>query len=192
MKGVLKLKVISGTAKGTKLVTINSKKIRPTENRVKEAMFSILHFQLPNSIVLDLFAGSGQLAIEALSRGAAFCTCVDNSHYAHKIQVNNFKKAKLLNNADLVLCDSIKFIKQIDKTFDFIFLDPPYGSNLLIESLTEAQKKLNPSGKIVCEHETSLNMPTNFYNVKLQKQYSYGKISLTVYINNINDKIQIY
>ena len=96
------MKIIAGLAKGTKLAGPKHLNIRPTENRVKEAIFSIIHFQIQNSTVLDLFAGSGQLALEALSRGAAFSTCVDNSRYANKIQIENFKKAKLSDKVKLV------------------------------------------------------------------------------------------
>ena len=176
------MKIIAGSAKGTKLIPLKCKQIRPTENRVKEALFSILQFQIKNSNVLDLFAGSGQLALEAISRGAAFCTCVDKSTYAHKIQVENFKKAKLLNNnVKLLVCDSLQFIKKTNENFNFIFLDPPYKSNLLLKALLSAQEKLQPSGKIICEHHTKLIMPSNFYKLKLQKQHNYGRINLTIY-----------
>lgn len=175
------MKIIAGLAKGTKLVPFNSNLIRPTESRVKEALFSALQFQIQNSKVLDLFAGSGQLALEALSRGASGCTCVDILPYAHKIQIENFKKAKFLEKAKLLISDCLKFIKKTNESFDFIFIDPPYGSNLLIKTLKIAQEKLNPAGKIVCEHDIRLNMPIKFSKVKLQKQYSYGKIGLTVY-----------
>lgn len=175
------MKIIAGLAKGTKLAGPKHLNIRPTENRVKEAIFSIIHFQIQNSTVLDLFAGSGQLALEALSRGAAFSTCVDNSRYANKIQIENFKKAKLSDKVKLVVCDAVKFCKKNNDTFDFVFLDPPYGSKLLFDVLKIIYKNLNPFGRIICEHETCLKMPANFENIKLQKQYCYGRISVTFY-----------
>ena len=96
------MRVISGKAKGRKLLTLGGDEVRPTTDRVKEAMFSILHFRLPNAAVLDLFAGSGQLGIEAISRGAKICTFVDNSREAQKIQLQNLKLTNLFKNSRVV------------------------------------------------------------------------------------------
>ena len=96
------MRVITGTAKGRQLSTLKGEDIRPTTDRVKEAMFSILHFNLQGSKVLDLFAGSGQLGIEAISRGAKICTFVDNSREAQKIQLQNLKLTNLFKNSRVV------------------------------------------------------------------------------------------
>lgn len=177
------MKVIAGSAKGQNLIPLNCNKIRPTENRIKEAWFSIIQFEIANATVLDLFCGSGQLAIEALSRGAKFCRCVDSLRYASKIQKENLAKTKFLDKAEIVTSDAIKFLKKTNQQFDFVFLDPPYGLGLLVKALEQLPKNLNQNGTIICEHESGLNIPANFQNIKLQKQYHYGKINLTVFKN---------
>ena len=102
------MRVISGEARGRKLFALRGEEVRPTTDRVKEAMFSILHFNLQGSKVLDLFAGSGQLGIEAISRGAKICTFVDNSREAQKIQLQNLKLTNLFKNSRVVFSDGPK------------------------------------------------------------------------------------
>ena len=175
------MRVIAGIAKGRKLISVKNNSTRPTENRVKEALFSIVHFKIQNSCVLDLFAGSGQIAIEALSRGAKFCTLVDNSPQAYLTQKTNLKTTGFFKQAKIILSDCIKFLEKTQNKFDFIFIDPPYKSNLIIKTLNSAQNKLNKNGSIICEHEANLEMPSNFCNIELKKQYNYGKMKLTLY-----------
>ncbi len=175
------MRVITGTAKGKPLSTLKGDEVRPTTDRVKEGMFSIIQFDILNSKVLDLFAGSGQLGIEALSRGAQMCTFVDNSREAQKIQLQNLKSTNLYKNSRVIFSDSISFLKTTTDKYDIIILDPPYSTDLLLQALQIVPDKLNDNGIVICEHLKSLNMPENIQNISLQKQYKYGKIKLTTY-----------
>ena len=175
------MRVITGTAKGKPLSTLKGDEVRPTTDRVKEGMFSIIQFDILNSKVLDLFAGSGQLGIEALSRGAKMCTFVDNSREAQKIQLQNLKSTNLYKNSRVIFSDSISFLKTTTDKYDIIILDPPYNTDLLLQAIQIVSDKLNDNGIVICEHLNSLNMPENIQNISLQKQYKYGKIRLTTY-----------
>ena len=175
------MRVITGTAKGKPLSTLKGDEVRPTTDRVKEGMFSIIQFDILNSKVLDLFAGSGQLGIEALSRGAKMCTFVDNSRESRNIQLQNLKSTNLYKNSRVIFSDSISFLKTTTDKYDIIILDPPYNTDLLLQAIQIVSDKLNDNGMVICEHLKSLNMPENIQNISLQKQYKYGKIRLTTY-----------
>ncbi len=179
------MRVITGIAKKTQLMTLKNPHLRPTTEKVKEAMFSIVQLKIKNSTVLDLFAGSGQLGIEALSRGAKSCTFVDCSFAAHKLQIANLKATNLYEKAKVVLCRGVYFLKKTKSKYDLIILDPPYKSNLLFDVLQLVQLKINSCGIIVCEHEKNLELPPNFKNIELQKQYNYGRIKLSFYKNTV-------
>ena len=179
------MRVITGTAKKKPLLTLDETSLRPTTSRVKEAMFSIIQMHIYDANILDLFSGSGQLGIEALSRGAKCCTFIDNSRKAHEIEIKNLKSTKLEKKSKVLLTDSIKFLKNTKEEYDLIFLDPPYKTDLLLISLNLAQFKLKESGLIVCEHLKNFEMPNYFENIRLQKQYNYGKIGLTLYKKEI-------
>ena len=125
------MRVITGIAKKKPLLTINDVSLRPTIGRIKEAMFSIIQLKIKNSKVLDLFSGSGQLGIEALSRGAKNCTFVDSCEKAHKIELQNLKSTKLQKKSKVLLTDAIKFLENNKEKYDIIFLDPPYKTNLI-------------------------------------------------------------
>lgn len=175
------MRVVSGIAKRKQLITLNGDRLRPTTDRVKEAMFSIIQFNINSKEVLDLFAGSGQLGIEALSRNAKNCTFVDSNIDAHRIEIVNLKNTNLLSKAKVLLSDSLKFLKNVKNKYDIIFLDPPYNTNLLIRCLNVIHSKLKPGGIVVCEHSKNVNILDNFENIALQKQYEYGRIMLTFY-----------
>lgn len=175
------MRVISGISKGVKLKEPDGVKIRPTTDRVKEGIFSAIQFLLSDAKVLDLFAGTGQLGIEALSRGAQLCVFVDNDKASHRLQIENLKKSKLLSKSKVVYDDSIKFINNLKDKFDIIFLDPPYNSPLLIESIELLEDKLNKCGVIVCEHLREYSMPGILNNLILKKNYKYGKIEVSIY-----------
>ena len=149
------MKVISGKYKGRKLEGFDIEGTRPTMDRVKESLFGTIQNYIENSIVLDLFSGSGNLAIESLSENAAFAYFVDKNIKAIKVIKNNIKNIKIDNNKVLHMDykKALLYFKDNNITFDIIFLDPPYNTNYIEESikLIEKYDLLNNDGIIVCE-----------------------------------------
>ena len=180
------MRIITGTARGTKLATLEGDATRPTAERVKEAIFSMIQFDLPDAYVLDLFAGSGQLGLEALSRGAAKAHLVDRSAEATAIIKQNAQKTHLWDRCRVVTMDYAEYIRGTKgESFDFVFLDPPYGSGMLAGALEKlADSDLLADGAwIFCEDETDDIFGTNEalaekYNI--EKQNRYGRIYITV------------
>lgn len=175
------MRVITGTARGRKLLTLEGNDVRPTTDKVKEAIFSSIQFEIENSVVLDLFAGSGQLGIEALSRGAQKAFFVDNSKKSLETVKANLKTTGFTDNSEVMNMNSLDFLKITGQKFDFIFADPPYGQNILPEILPHLGRILNPNGKILCEHEKNLILPDEIGDLRLKKVYKYGKIEVTLY-----------
>lgn len=175
------MRVITGTAKGTRLKTLEGLDVRPTTDRVKEGMFSAIHFDIPGSRVLDLFAGSGQLGIEALSRGAKQAVFVDQSAQSLGVVKENLKKTGFIDNAEVHQKTAEQFIRSCQpESFDLIFLDPPYRMQILDKILPDLQSILRPGGKIIAEHEKNYEIPEKILNLRLQKEYFYGKIVISV------------
>ena len=174
------MRVISGKARGTSLFSLEGSHTRPTTDRVKEAMFSIINFYLYDALALDLFAGSGALGIEALSRGAKKCIFVENSHAAADVVRKNLEKTGLLDSSELKICDFKDYLDFAKEGFDVILLDPPYNKKLCDEALEIIYQKnlLNDEGIIVCETEFEEVVSTRFIK---KKDYKYGKIKLSVY-----------
>ena len=129
------MRVISGSARGTKLNSIDSLSTRPTLDRVKEPLFSIIQSYIQDAEVLDLFAGSGALGIEALSRGAKRCVFCDKSHSSIKMLNQNLQKTKLESKAIVYTEDYKKCLKSLDSKFDIIFIDPPYKFNIGVDAI---------------------------------------------------------
>lgn len=152
------MRIITGTARGTKLETIDSLATRPTSDKVKEAIFSMIQFEIEGRRVLDLFGGSGQLALEALSRGAAHATIIDESREAVNMIINNAKHAKLYDRCRISAISANAFLKGFSDTekFNIVFLDPPYDSSLMHDSLELiAEHDITATGAmIICETDT--------------------------------------
>ena len=177
------MRVISGLAKGVNLKTPEGLSTRPTADRVKEAMFSIIQFDLPGAKVLDLFGGTGQLGIEALSRGAASADFVDHQESACRLIWENLKRTKLEDCGAVVRSDYLSYLKNCTKKYDVILLDPPYIEIFLENSLkliTEIDI-LQTNGIIVCERPVEKELPWSFQGYKRSRDYKYGKTLLTVY-----------
>lgn len=159
------MKVISGKYKGINLDGNNIDGTRPTMDRVKESLFAMLQFKIKDKIILDLFAGSASLGIEALSMGARKVYFVDNNKKAIKCINNNINKLKIDNKYYEVLLNDFKksliFLK--NKTFDIIFLDPPYKTNYIEESikLILEYNILNKNAILVCETDDVSKIPVN-------------------------------
>lgn len=178
------MRVISGTARGIPLKTIEGDRTRPTTDKVKEAMFNVIQFDIEGARVLDLFAGSGALGIEALSRGAGGAVFVDENRAAVKIIGRNLSAAKLEHDATVVLSSHLKFIKSYKgEPFDIVFLDPPYDKELVKDTINElfTCNMMSDTAIIVCETRQE-TLPECFFNYIRLKQYTYGSINVTVYV----------
>lgn len=175
------MRVITGTARGMRLFTLEGDSVRPTTDKVKEAMFSIIQFEIEGRRVLDLFAGSGQLGIEALSRGAKSAHFVDESREAISVINKNLEKTKLKEKATVSHTDSITFISSTDRTFDLFFLDPPYGKGLIEKALPLCAEKASTGALIVCETSSDEILPEEVGTLEYLRRYKYGKTALTVY-----------
>ena len=177
------MRVISGKARGISLKTPNGMETRPTADRVKEALFSILQFELPGKRVLDLFGGTGQLGIEALSRDAKSAVFVDEREDACRLIRENLKRTKFENCAKVIRSDYLSFLKSTKEKFDIILLDPPYAEVYLENSLkliTEIDI-LQSGGIIVAERPLGKELPWSFLGYTRSKDYKYGKTLLTLY-----------
>ena len=180
------MRVISGSARGIALKTPKGMTTRPTADRVKEALFSILQFELPNASVLDLFGGTGQLGIEALSRQAAKAVFVDESMDACNLIKENLKRTNFLEKARVVRSDYMNFLKTCSEKFDIILLDPPYAEVFLENSLkmiTEIDI-LQSSGIIVAERPLGKDLFLDFPGYIRSRDYKYGNTLLTLYRKN--------
>lgn len=173
------MRVITGTARGTKLKTPEGMLTRPTTDRVKEALFNIIQFDIAGDI-LDLFAGTGQLGIEALSRGARSAVFVDESRAAVQLVRTNLAHCRL--QGDVVQGEALGYLRTCGK-FDLIFLDPPYDTGLLDKALANVVQFdiLAEGGIIVCESRREKELPQLPRPYYLLTERSYGKIKLTLY-----------
>ena len=147
------MRIITGSARGVSLVTLAGDSTRPTAERTKEAVFSMLQFEIEGRRVLDLFSGSGQMALEALSRGADFAIMVDKSKEAVRVIEKNAAKTKLLERCRIVCEDSLSYLKKQKDCFDIVWIDPPYDSDLIQRSLALLLEGgfLKPTSTVVCE-----------------------------------------
>jgi 16S rRNA (guanine(966)-N(2))-methyltransferase RsmD len=175
------MRVITGSCRGKKLKTMEGLDTRPTTDMVKEAVFSAVQFDVPGARILDLFAGSGQLGIEALSRGASHCVFVDSNPSALAIVRENVSSCGFNSASRILGMDSLEYLKVAKKAIDIAFLDPPYGKGLIEKALPSLENILSENGIAVCEHERELTLPDEFGRLKVHKRYKYGKISVTIY-----------
>lgn len=177
------MRVISGTARGIQLKTPDGMKTRPTADRVKEAQFSIIQFEIPGARILDLFGGTGQLGIEALSRGASGAVFVDHSEDACRIIRENLRRTGFLERAAVVRADYMDYLNHCSDQFGIVFLDPPYAEEFLenaLKRITEIDI-LQSGGIIVAERPVGKVLPWNPEAFLRSKDYKYGKTLLTVF-----------
>ncbi len=182
------MRVITGSARGRKLFAPEGLDVRPTADKVKEGIFSAIQFDIENASVLDLFAGSGQMGIEALSRGAERCVFIDNSQRSIRAVNENLRSTGFTRNSEVVSRDSYDYIKHTSKTFDIIILDPPYGYSHISNILPFVAKKLNDGGIIICEYEKEAPTPETPDGLELKKTYKYGKICVTIFRKPAEDE----
>lgn len=177
------MRVITGKARGVSLKTPEGMQTRPTTDRVKEAMFSIIHFDVPGAKVLDLFGGTGQLGIEALSRGAESAVFVDSREESCKLIRENLTRTKLQPQGKVVPADYLEYIHRCREKFDIILLDPPYAEVFLENALKTIVEIdiLQSGGIIVAERPVEKELPFEFAGYTRSKDYKYGKTLLTLY-----------
>ena len=177
------MRVITGKARGIVLKTPDGLATRPTADRVKEALFSIIQFDIPNARVLDLFGGTGQLGIEALSRGAASAVFVDAREDSCRLIRENLKRTKLEKDAKVIRSDYLDYLNRCREQYNIILLDPPYAEVFLenaIKRITEIDI-LQSNGIIVAERPLGKELPWEFDGYTRSKDYKYGKVLLTIY-----------
>ena len=177
------MRVITGKARGIQLKTPDGMQTRPTTDRVKEALFSIIQFDIPGAKILDLFGGTGQLGIEALSRGAKHAVFVDQSEQACRLIRENLKRTHMEQESQVIRADYLEYIGRCREQFDIIFLDPPYAEVFLenaLKRITEIDI-LRSGGIIVAERPLGKELPWEFPGYERSRDYKYGKILLTIY-----------
>ena len=177
------MRVITGSARGRRLKTPENYDIRPTTDNVKESVFNIIQFDIEGRRVLDLFAGTGQLGIECLSRGAAEAVFIDENTAAVKIVKENLKTCGF--TAAVLQQDALSYLRHCGR-FDLVFVDPPYDSGLY-ESVLETINSvdiLSDGGIILCESRREKVLPDMRAPYRKKKEYNYGRVKLTVYIKD--------
>lgn len=181
------MRVITGSARGKKLKSLPGLDTRPTIDRVKEGLFNVIQFDIEGRRVLDLFAGSGQLGLECLSRGAASCDFVDSAPAAMKIVRDNVSACRLTDRARFHQKDFFAFLNGVSGKYDLIFLDPPYASGNLERALEKIAEIdiVSGNGIIVCESPAEAVLPVLSGGYDKAGEYRYGKIKVTLYRRSV-------
>ena len=185
------MRIISGKAKGTKLYTLEGLTTRPTLDRVKESVFNIVQSEIPDSIVLDLFSGSGAIGLEFASRGAKKVILCDNSKDAIKIIEKNIEKTHLSKNIELYSCDFRDLLKKIkEEKIDIIYLDPPYKTDYIKQTLENIldYDYINKDTVIIVETDEKERILQDIknVNVKIIDQRKYGRANI-IFLKRLED-----
>lgn len=184
---VLLLRIIAGELKGRKLERIDTELIRPTSDRVREALFSILGDMVIDSRFLDLFAGSGSVGIEAFSRGAKEVVFVDAGNDSIKVLNSNLQKTNLIEETEIIQADYAATVEKLayqGRKFDIIFIDPPYKFGIALDAVRKIQEKnlLSKNGVIIVEHGSKDLIPEKIGIFEIFKEKKYGNICLSLYV----------
>lgn len=177
------MRIITGAYKGRRLYTPADDKIRPTTDKVKEALFSILTGEVYGSNVLDLFAGTGSLGLEALSRGARHCWFGDNSRESLRLLKENIAHCQASDKATVLAGDFRKVLGQLQEKMDIILLDPPYNQDMLPVCFEQIQAcdVLAEGGIVIAEHRREEILPEQVGNLEKVKERAYGTVVLSIY-----------
>jgi 16S rRNA (guanine(966)-N(2))-methyltransferase RsmD len=186
------MRITSGTAKGYKLKVPAGDRVRPAQDIVRQAIFNIIGEHIVGAKVLDIFAGSGSLGIEALSRGAAWCDLVDKDKKCTAIIKENLRHTNFEEKSKVYTMRAEKLIDQLCKSltlvtaqpYDFIFLSPPYAQGIDFGLLENLAQVLRSGGVVIFEHSKETTMPTNLDNLKLLDQRTYGAATVS-FLQNI-------
>ncbi|MDR1674768.1 MAG: 16S rRNA (guanine(966)-N(2))-methyltransferase RsmD [Oscillospiraceae bacterium] len=173
------MRVITGSARGALLESPPGMNTRPTGEKVKEAVFSAIQFRIQDASVLDLFAGSGQLGIEALSRGARQAVFVDSCRQSAAVIRRNLQRTGFIGKSEIFCRDALSFLKSRQTPFDIVFADPPYDGELLIPVLENV--KLNDSAAVICEYRVRQPLPSAIGSLALIKTRKYGTTGIAFY-----------
>lgn len=180
------MRVISGEYRGRRLKALEGNNTRPTTDKVKESMFNIIGPYFQGGRSLDLFAGSGALTIEALSRGIDEAVCIDHNFGAIKVIKENLQLVKAEQKAKVLKMDADRAIEQLaqeKQKFDLLFLDPPYAKQKIVQQLQTmaAKQLLNPGAIVVCEVDKEVNLPDKLAHFSLKRRAVYGITEVVVY-----------
>ena len=176
------MRVITGSARGRALETLKGEDIvRPTTDKVKGAVFSSVQFEIEGRDFIDVFAGSGQMGIEALSRGARSAVFLDSSKKAIAVIERNLKVTNLQQFATVICADSVAYLKNTTREFDVAFLDPPYNRGFLQEIMPIIAQRMKKTGVIICESALNDKLLQKYYNFALDRERTYGKIRVSTF-----------
>ena len=175
------MRIIAGTARRLPLKTMEGMNTRPTSDKIKETLFNMLQNDVPGCYFLDLFAGSGAIGIEALSRGARLAVFVDQSRKAQEVIRQNLQHTGLAAQSRVAAMDAVGFLRGTRECFDIALLDPPYHAGLLEQVLPLLAPRMSPGGVILCETAVDETLPPQAGDFHIKKEYRYGKIKLTAY-----------
>ncbi|MBP3361901.1 MAG: 16S rRNA (guanine(966)-N(2))-methyltransferase RsmD [Clostridia bacterium] len=178
------MRVISGSRRGRRLLEFEGEHIRPTTDRVKEAMFNLIQGRCSGAVVFDAFAGSGALSIEAMSRGASFAVCTDTDERSLEIIRSNYESCGF-SDKSLILCKSaVEYLEETDRHFDLVFLDPPYNKGLVTPVLDIISRRglLNSGASVVIERDGTQDS-FEPCGLDLEKERKYGRTVVTVLKN---------
>ena len=175
------MRIITGKAKGCRLETLSGMDTRPTVERVKEGLFSAISFEIEGRRALDLFAGSGQLGLEALSRGAVSCVFVDAGKDAVQVIRRNVAATRLNEGATVLCADALSYLRQCRETFDLVFLDPPYEAGLLLPCLELLSNHLSAGAAVLCEFDKQTELPDEVGRLCVERTYRYGRVAARLY-----------
>ena len=180
------MRVITGSARGVRLQAPKGMDTRPTLDQVKEGIFSAIQFEVEGRRVLDLFAGSGQMGIEALSRGAKSAVFVDMRQDACAVVRSNLEKTRLTPNAQVLRSDYLSYLSHCRETFDLIFLDPPYAEIFLANALKYISEIdiLSECGILICERPAEKTLPAQIGCLHVSREYRYGRVAVSLYRKN--------
>lgn len=180
------MRVIAGSLKGRRLKPPRGIETRPTTDRVKESIFSMIHTSITDSIIIDLFSGTGNLGIEALSRGAEKVFFVDKNKNSIKLIKENIESMGLKEKSEVLFCDALRAIKRLaslPNKFDIIFMDPPYSKGFIIPCMEaiDAERILNEDGFILIEHDLKDTLPNKVGRLTKRKEKKYGNTMISIY-----------
>lgn len=181
------MQVIGGKFKGIQLESSKNELLRPTKDRIKESIFDILQFKIIGKNFIDVFGGTGQVGIEALSRGAKYVTILEIKKENTDLIKKNISKLKCSGNIKAITTDAKKYFQNNKQNFDIAFLDPPYkDTDLLHKTLDLITERISESGIIITETQSEYDAPEKIKNFSLQKRYKYGTITLNLYVSDLN------